>query len=71
MDLLPHLDVDVGAIRDALTRVMPDPRVIAVSSKTGEGISEWLTWLEVRARFAPRNSDLASLRTNRAGTPTH
>jgi len=71
MDLLPHLDVDLGAIHDALARVMPDPRVISVSSKTGEGIAEWLTWLEIRARFAPRSSDLAPLRINRADRPTY
>lgn len=48
VDLLPHLDVDVAAIRDGLARVMPEPRLIAVSGKTGEGISEWLAWLEER-----------------------
>ena len=46
VDLLPHLDVDIEALRDALAQVMPDPRVIAVSGKTGEGIGEWLAWLE-------------------------
>jgi len=48
IDLLPHLDVDVAAIRDALAHVMPEPRVIAVSGKTGQGIGEWLAWLEAR-----------------------
>jgi hydrogenase nickel incorporation protein HypB len=48
IDLLPHLDVDVAAIRDALARVMPEPRMIAVSGKTGQGIGEWLAWLEAR-----------------------
>ena len=48
IDLLPHLDVDVAAIRDGLSRVMPEPRMIAVSGKTGEGIGEWLAWLEAR-----------------------
>jgi hydrogenase nickel incorporation protein HypB len=48
IDLLPHLDVDVAVIRRALAHVMPDPRVIAVSGKTGEGIGEWLAWLEAR-----------------------
>jgi len=46
IDLLPHLDVDVRAIREALACVMPEPRLIAVSGKTGEGIGEWLAWLE-------------------------
>jgi hydrogenase nickel incorporation protein HypB len=48
VDLLPHLEVDVAAIRDGLARVMPEPRLIAVSGKTGEGIGEWLAWLEAR-----------------------
>jgi hydrogenase nickel incorporation protein HypB len=48
IDLVPHLDVDLGAIRDALSRVMPEPRMIAVSARTGEGIAEWLAWLEAR-----------------------
>jgi hydrogenase nickel incorporation protein HypB len=48
VDLLPHLEVDLDAIRDGLSRVMPVPRLIAVSGKTGEGIGEWLAWLEAR-----------------------
>jgi hydrogenase nickel incorporation protein HypB len=48
MDLVPHLDVDLAAIRDALARVMPDPRVIPVSARTGQGIGEWTAWLEAR-----------------------
>jgi hydrogenase nickel incorporation protein HypB len=48
IDLLPHLDVDVAAIRDGLAHVMPEPRMIAVSGKTGEGIATWLAWLEAR-----------------------
>ena len=48
VDLLPHLDVDAGAIYDALSRVMPDPNVIPVSGTTGQGIEEWLAWLEHR-----------------------
>lgn len=45
-DLLPHLDVDLAAIEDGLARVMPDPRMIQVSAKTGQGLGEWLAWLE-------------------------
>jgi hydrogenase nickel incorporation protein HypB len=47
VDLLPYLPgVDVGAIGGHLARVMPSPRMIAVSAVTGEGIDEWLAWLE-------------------------
>jgi len=52
IDLLPHLpQIDVSAIEDALARTMPEPEVIQVSAITGEGIDEWLGWLE-RARSA-------------------
>jgi hydrogenase nickel incorporation protein HypB len=48
VDLLPHLDVDLAAIRDAIDKVMLHPKIIAVSGKTGQGIGEWLAWLEAR-----------------------
>ena len=48
-DLLPYLpEVSVAAIEDALAHVMPDPRVIALSARTGEGLDAWLEWLEAR-----------------------
>jgi hydrogenase nickel incorporation protein HypB len=46
IDLLPHLDVDVARIEDALSRVMPQPRLLKLSARTGEGLDDWLTWLE-------------------------
>lgn len=47
IDLLPQLsDVSIGAIRDNLSIVMPVPRMIPVSAKTGEGIDRWVSWLE-------------------------
>ncbi len=53
-DLLPHLpDVDPERIRDALSRVMPEPRMLVVSARTGEGIGDWLDWL-VAVRGAAR-----------------
>ncbi len=47
-DLVPHLDVDVAAIEDALARVMPRPERIVVSARTGEGLDRWVAWLERR-----------------------
>ncbi|MFZ5445897.1 MAG: hydrogenase nickel incorporation protein HypB [Myxococcota bacterium] len=48
-DLLPHLgDFSVQALEDALARVMPTPRLLKVSARTGEGIAEWVKWLEER-----------------------
>ena len=45
-DLLPHLPfIDVDKITDALAHVMPTPRVISVSARTGFGIEAWIRWL--------------------------
>jgi hydrogenase nickel incorporation protein HypB len=46
VDLIPHLDFDLAAVRDALSRVMPEAKMFEVSAKTGEGIDTWLAWLE-------------------------
>ena len=48
VDLLPHLDVRVEAIQAALAHVMPEPRLLQVSARTGEGLEAWLAWLEER-----------------------
>jgi hydrogenase nickel incorporation protein HypB len=47
IDLLPHLpDVHPKRIEEALSRVMPEPRLLALSARTGEGMDTWLHWLE-------------------------
>lgn len=46
VDLLPYLpDVSLDRIVHSLRRVMPDPRYLAVSARTGEGVEEWVKWL--------------------------
>jgi hydrogenase nickel incorporation protein HypB len=42
-DLLPHLDVDLPALRQAIAQVMPRPRILEVSAKD---VGAWLAWLE-------------------------
>jgi hydrogenase nickel incorporation protein HypB len=45
-DLLPHLpEVEPARIEEALGRVMPEPRMIAVSAATGDGMAAWTDWL--------------------------
>jgi hydrogenase nickel incorporation protein HypB len=46
MDLVPYLDIDLATIEANLAKVMPEPRVITVSARTGEGIAAWAAWLE-------------------------
>jgi hydrogenase nickel incorporation protein HypB len=54
-DLLPHLDVDLGAIDAALARVMPQPRTLHLSARKGEGLGPWFRWLDeqLAARGGP------------------
>ncbi len=44
-DLVPHLDVDLAKIHDAIARVMPRPRVIEISARTGAGMDRWIAWI--------------------------
>jgi hydrogenase nickel incorporation protein HypB len=52
-DLVPHLDVDMGEIEDALSRVMPEPRILKLSARTGEGMEAWRAWLETMRGRVP------------------
>lgn len=46
VDLMPYLGISVNKIYDALDRVMPNPRVIGLSSRDDLGVDRWLEWLE-------------------------
>ena len=51
IDLLPALpDFDRAALDDALARVMPRPRLLALSARSGEGVAQWAEWLEAEKR---------------------
>ena len=52
IDLLPHLDFDLGACIAMAQRVNPGIEVLLVSAKTGEGMPEWQTWVEARVTAA-------------------
>jgi hydrogenase nickel incorporation protein HypB len=54
VDLLPHLDFRMDAVRDALARVLPEPNVLEVSARTGEGMDGWIDWLTRRRRLVPK-----------------
>ncbi len=52
IDLLPHLDFDLGRCLDYARRTNPDLTVIGISAVTGAGMPEWLAWLEQGASSA-------------------
>lgn len=45
VDLIPHLDYDLGAFYDNLRAVNPNATVIETSARTGLGIDDWCQWL--------------------------
>ncbi len=45
-DLLPYLDFDTALFESNLRAVNPAVRIIYASAKTGEGLGEWLQWLD-------------------------
>jgi hydrogenase nickel incorporation protein HypB len=61
IDLLPHLgNLRLETLAEALSRTMPEPRVIPVSALSGEGIDRWLDWLEERrVALAPAPAEMA------------
>jgi hydrogenase nickel incorporation protein HypB len=46
MDLAPHLDWDVRKCRDYLRRVHPGVYIFELSARTGQGMDEWIDYLE-------------------------
>jgi len=50
IDLLPLLDFDITAFHQAVTGLNPNVKIFQVSCKTGEGIEEWISWLESELR---------------------
>ena len=55
IDLLPHLpEVSLERIVDSLRQVMPNPKYLAVSARTGAGIEEWIGWLSAVNSTTPQ-----------------
>ena len=46
LDLLPHLNVSLPRLRDNVLAVAPNAGILAVSALTGEGMEDWMSWLQ-------------------------
>lgn len=45
IDTLPYFDFDLAVLEARVRELNPDIRIFPISSKTGEGIEEWTTWI--------------------------
>jgi hydrogenase nickel incorporation protein HypB len=62
-DLLAHLDFDVAFAIDAARQANPGIRTIVLSARTGEGMDEWLDWLDAQLGIAAlRGAEIAESR---------
>ena len=46
IDLLPHTNADLAKIKKNSLSLNPSLKIFEVSCKTGEGISDWTSWLQ-------------------------
>ncbi len=46
VDLIPYLDFDESQFTADVRRLNPDMPILRVSCRTGEGVVEWVRWLE-------------------------
>ena len=51
-DLLPHLDFDVNLAIEYAHRINPELQVIRISATSGEGMPQWLEWINGGCRHA-------------------
>ena len=48
VDLLPYVPFDINAAEENARRVHPDMDIVRVSCISGDGLREWLNWIERR-----------------------
>ncbi len=63
VDLLPHLQFDVAACLANARRINPQIRIITISATSGQGMDEWLAWIDegVQAARAQRLDEVTRL----------
>jgi len=52
IDLLPHLDFSLDEAIMNVRRVNPEAAICKISARTGEGLSDWYSWLRREAALA-------------------
>ena len=53
VDLIGPVEYNIGCVRDDLSRINTAAPLIELSSKTGQGMDEWLGWLRAQRPGGP------------------
>lgn len=56
IDLLPHVDFNPDRALNLARNINPDLQAIRLSAKTGEGMNEWMDWLQAGSLFSGSSS---------------
>ncbi|HEY7182628.1 MAG TPA: hydrogenase accessory protein HypB, partial [Blastocatellia bacterium] len=56
IDLVPYAGVSLDGLRRNVLEVSPETVIFPISCRTGEGIDEWIAWLERRITSAREKS---------------
>jgi len=50
MDSIGIFDFNIEAVKERVTKLNPNIKVIPITAKTGEGISQWTDWIKTEVR---------------------
>lgn len=50
IDVMEHFDFDLEAVRERVTKLNPNIKIIPISARTGEGIDLWADWIREQVK---------------------
>jgi hydrogenase nickel incorporation protein HypB len=50
VDAMDYFDFDLEAVKERVKRLNPKVKVIPISAKTGDGMTEWFNWLRTEVK---------------------
>ena len=56
VDLLPHLDFSLAEATANVRQVNPEATILEISSRTGEGLTDWYNWLRAQSTAARQSA---------------
>lgn len=63
IDLLPYVPFKIELVRENARRIHPEIEIIETSCTTGQGLSEWMSWLRQRTKHKHSRAALAGVET--------
>jgi hydrogenase nickel incorporation protein HypB len=43
---MEHFDFNLDVLKERVKRINPTVKIIPISAKTGEGVDQWVNWVE-------------------------